>query len=101
MLCSVGGVLHSPSATHLPRRTWPQRVGVLCAPRSFAKASPVNANPVSLGTRSTFDGLWIAREHPPLPASRVNPGPIRRRLVGPGFLLFAVQHIPPNRGARS
>jgi hypothetical protein len=66
MLCSVGGVLHSPSATHLPRRTWPQRVGVLCA---------VNANLVSLGTRSTFDGLWNAREHSPSPLRARTPVP--------------------------
>jgi hypothetical protein len=39
-------------------------------PGAFA-AALINANPVSLGTRSTFDGLWNAREHPPSPASRV------------------------------
>src|SRR5258706_555796 len=45
----------------------------------------VNLLPDSSERGVTFDGLSTAREHPPSPASRVNPGPFRCRGVGRGF----------------
>jgi hypothetical protein len=80
MLCSVGGVLHSPSATHLPRRTYLGALG-LNAPGYFVRLTLTPCR----WERDLLSMSCEMRASIPLPASRADPGPIRRRIMGPGF----------------
>jgi hypothetical protein len=80
MLCSVGGVLHSPSATHLPRRSYPGALG-LNAPGYFVRLTLTPCR----WERDLLSMSCEMRASIPLPASRVDPGPIDAASWDRGF----------------